>query len=261
MHLRIAEACGGLDADGESARSGAPRRAGRRNRHRGSRLSARRAALPAPVRGNRSRRHGPPRCTTTPRQLTDPERLKLQLELTEVRYAAHRPRRPAEAAREVEALATTSARPRVASNTRGSASTSSAICVGRVATGPAAQRQMMRAEQIGRLGDERERVVALAEAARCLTLLERDLSHAEALLAEARGLVETPVDRAGGDPRRPSGCCGSIRDRSTRPRSALLMRASFAAASRTGSASSALSNTCIMLELQRHQVRPGTELV
>jgi DNA-binding SARP family transcriptional activator len=49
-----------------------------------------------------------------------------------------------------------------------------------------AQRQMMRAEVVSRAGDERAQVVAMAEAARCLVLLERELPRAEALALEAR---------------------------------------------------------------------------
>jgi hypothetical protein len=49
-----------------------------------------------------------------------------------------------------------------------------------------ARRQMLRAEQAGRAAEGTEQVEALAEAARCLALLERDLGHAEALLGEAR---------------------------------------------------------------------------
>jgi hypothetical protein len=48
-----------------------------------------------------------------------------------------------------------------------------------------AQRHMMRAEVVSRAGDEREQVVAMAEVARCLVLLERDLPRAEALALEA----------------------------------------------------------------------------
>jgi DNA-binding SARP family transcriptional activator/tetratricopeptide (TPR) repeat protein len=53
-----------------------------------------------------------------------------------------------------------------------------------------AQQHMMRAEQITRGADERQRVVAMSEAARCLTLLERDLGQAEAWVLEARALGE-----------------------------------------------------------------------
>lgn len=50
----------------------------------------------------------------------------------------------------------------------------------------AARRHMLRAEEASRGSGEPERVVAMAEAARCLALLERDLPDAEALLLEAR---------------------------------------------------------------------------
>jgi hypothetical protein len=60
-----------------------------------------------------------------------------------------------------------------------------------------AQRQMQRAESIGRAGDERAQVVAIAEMARCLVLLERDLPRAEALALEARA-------RAASGPRLPA---------------------------------------------------------
>jgi hypothetical protein len=43
----------------------------------------------------------------------------------------------------------------------------------------------MKAELVSRGGDERAQVVAMAEAARCLVLLEKDLSRAEALALEA----------------------------------------------------------------------------
>jgi DNA-binding SARP family transcriptional activator len=48
-----------------------------------------------------------------------------------------------------------------------------------------AQDQMLRAEAASRTGDETAQVVAMAEAARCLVLLERDLPRAEALVLEA----------------------------------------------------------------------------
>jgi hypothetical protein len=45
---------------------------------------------------------------------------------------------------------------------------------------------MMRAEVVGRAGDEQGQLIAMAEAARCLVLLERELPRAEALVLEAR---------------------------------------------------------------------------
>ncbi len=56
---------------------------------------------------------------------------------------------------------------------------------------PDAERHMLRAEQISRSSGDRERVVAMAEAARCLTLLERDLARAESLVMQAAALSAT----------------------------------------------------------------------
>ena len=55
---------------------------------------------------------------------------------------------------------------------------------------PDAQRHIMRAEVVSRAADEKARVVAMAEAARCLVLLERELPRAEALALEARARSE-----------------------------------------------------------------------
>lgn len=52
-----------------------------------------------------------------------------------------------------------------------------------------AERMMMRAEEISRESEPKERARALSEAARCLVLLERDLPKAEAWLREADALA------------------------------------------------------------------------
>ena len=49
-----------------------------------------------------------------------------------------------------------------------------------------AKRHTLRAESVARGGDAKEQVIAMAEAARCLALLERDLPQAEALALEAK---------------------------------------------------------------------------
>jgi DNA-binding SARP family transcriptional activator len=51
-----------------------------------------------------------------------------------------------------------------------------------------AEREIMRAELVSQSADPRERVAGLAEAAKCLALLERDLPRASAMLAEAEAL-------------------------------------------------------------------------
>jgi len=49
-----------------------------------------------------------------------------------------------------------------------------------------ARKQLLKAEQVVRSAEGADHVEALAEAARCLGLLERDLSHAEAMVSEAK---------------------------------------------------------------------------
>lgn len=120
-------------------------------------------------------------------QLPEPERVKLMLELSEVRYAAQRPPDREQAARAVEELAQQALDLGCVKHARLGFHILSYL---RWESGDwsDAQRQMMRAEEVSRSAGVHERAVALAEAARCLTLLERDLGHAEALLLEAGAL-------------------------------------------------------------------------
>lgn len=53
-----------------------------------------------------------------------------------------------------------------------------------------AKRTTLAAEFVSRSTDDRERVVAMSEAARCLALLEKDLGNAETMLLEASALAE-----------------------------------------------------------------------
>lgn len=120
-------------------------------------------------------------------QLGEPEQVKLLIELAEVRYAAQRPRQPEDAARAVEELAHRALDHSCMEHARLGFHLLSYL---RWEGGnwSDAERHMMHAEQVSRSADARERVVAVAEAARCLMLLERDLSHADALLLEAGAL-------------------------------------------------------------------------
>lgn len=120
-------------------------------------------------------------------QIAEPERVKLLLELAEVRYGAHRPREPQAAARVVEDLARQALDLGCTEHARLGFHIASYI---RWEGGDwsDAQRHMLRAEQLSRTTEGRDRVVALGEAARCLALLERDLGQAEALALEAEGL-------------------------------------------------------------------------
>jgi DNA-binding SARP family transcriptional activator len=52
-----------------------------------------------------------------------------------------------------------------------------------------AREEILQAERIARGGNEEEHVAGMAEAARCLAMLERDLTHADAMLMEAKALA------------------------------------------------------------------------
>ena len=53
----------------------------------------------------------------------------------------------------------------------------------------AAREQTLRAERVVRGGDEESRIVGVAEAAKCLVMIERDLGEADAMLMEASALA------------------------------------------------------------------------
>ena len=120
--------------------------------------------------------------------LREPERTQILIELAEVRYRAQRPRDRAAAAHEVEALAKAALAFGCVEHARLGFHVVSLL---RWEGGEwsDAQRQTLRAEQVSRGADARERVVALGEAARCLAMLERDLGHAEAMALEAEALA------------------------------------------------------------------------
>ena len=70
-----------------------------------------------------------------------------------------------------------------------------------------AQRDALRAEFVSRSTDEKQQVHGMAEAARCLALLERDLGQAEALALEARAVAQ----RLGVEPNAISDALGLLR--------------------------------------------------
>jgi len=120
-------------------------------------------------------------------QLREPDRVEILLELAEVRYGARRPREPDAVSAEIEGWA------RLAlslGSTRHARIGFHLAAYLRWEGGnwSDAQRHMLRAEEVSRATEGRERATALGEAARCLALLERDLGHAEALALEAEGI-------------------------------------------------------------------------
>ncbi len=52
-----------------------------------------------------------------------------------------------------------------------------------------AREEILQAERVTRGGSDEEHIVGMAEAARCLAMLERDLTHADAMLMEAQALA------------------------------------------------------------------------
>jgi DNA-binding SARP family transcriptional activator len=52
-----------------------------------------------------------------------------------------------------------------------------------------AREEILQSERVARSGNDEEHIVGMAEAARCLALLERDLTHADAMLMEAQALA------------------------------------------------------------------------
>jgi predicted ATPase/DNA-binding SARP family transcriptional activator len=122
-------------------------------------------------------------------QLGEPERVKLLIELTQVHVAARRPDALDAGAEQVEQLAERALDYGCMMHARLAFHISSYL---RWEGGDwsVAERDTLRAELVSRAAGTRERVTALAEAARCLAMLERDIGHASALLIEASRLAE-----------------------------------------------------------------------
>lgn len=52
-----------------------------------------------------------------------------------------------------------------------------------------AREEILQSERVARGGDDQEHIIGMAEAARCLVMLERDLPHADAMLMEVQALA------------------------------------------------------------------------
>jgi len=117
--------------------------------------------------------------------LPERERVGLQIELMEVSLAARSPKDAEETARRLESLAEEALSHGDVEHARLGFHLLSYI---RWEGGDwsDAKRHSLRAEFVARGADTKEQAVAMAEAARCLALLERDLGQAEALALEAR---------------------------------------------------------------------------
>ncbi|MBP2314559.1 ATP-binding protein [Azospirillum soli] len=139
-------------------------------------------------------------------RLREPERTRFMLELQYIQLMASRPLAPAETVRQIEELSERALDHGCLHHARlGFHMLSHLRWEGGLWS--QAERDTLRAELVSRSADEKVRVVALAEAARCLTLLERDLGQAEAFALEARALAQ----RQGIEPNAIADALGMLR--------------------------------------------------
>ena len=120
--------------------------------------------------------------------LPEPERVMRRVELTRIALLADRPRDIGEATTKLEALAEAALDHECADHARIAYET---LCLLRWERGfwVDAARDTLRAEMASRNTDDGTRALAMAETARCLVMLERDLPQADALLMEAGALA------------------------------------------------------------------------
>jgi tetratricopeptide (TPR) repeat protein len=128
-------------------------------------------------------------------ELPAPERLQLRIELEQISLGAQQPQdREAEAER-IEALAEEALDAGCAEHARLGFTLVSYLRWHDGAVGDA-HRLSLRAEFASRGSDDQSRAIGIAEAGRCLVILERDIAQAEALLLEARALTERSGESA-----------------------------------------------------------------
>ena len=128
-------------------------------------------------------------------QLPDPERVKLRIELEQIRLAAQWPQDPDAESKHIEALAEEALDAGCPEHARLAFTLVSTLRWHEGSLGDA-HRLSLRAELASRGTDDRNRAIGIAETARCLVILERDLAQAEALLLEARALTERSGESA-----------------------------------------------------------------
>lgn len=130
-------------------------------------------------------------------KLDDPQRTRLMLELHEVQLGARKPEKLGQAADELQQLAEHALDLGCLEHARLGFHMAAWLRWEGGEWGDA-QRQMMRAEVASRDAGPEQRALAMAEAARCLAMLERDLGQAEALLLEANAMARrSGVESAG----------------------------------------------------------------
>jgi hypothetical protein len=120
--------------------------------------------------------------------LSEPDRVMRRIELTRIAVLAARPVDITEAAQSLEQLAEAALDHNCPGHARIAYETLSLL---RWERGffVDAERDTLRAELVSRNADEGTRMLAMAETARCLVMLDRDLPYADALLMEAAALA------------------------------------------------------------------------
>jgi DNA-binding SARP family transcriptional activator/tetratricopeptide (TPR) repeat protein len=121
-------------------------------------------------------------------QLQDPKRVKLRIELEQISLGARWPEDPDAESTRIEALAEDALDAACPEHARLAFTLVSTLRWHEGALGDA-HRLSLRAELASRGTDDHNRAIGIAETARCLVILERDLPQAEALLLEARALT------------------------------------------------------------------------
>lgn len=128
-------------------------------------------------------------------QLAEPERIRRRIELERISVVARWPEDPNAESTRIEALAETALDAGCPEHARLGFTLVSSLRWHEGALGDA-HRLSLRAELASRGMDDRNRAIGIAETARCLVILERDLAQAEALLLEARALTERSGESA-----------------------------------------------------------------
>lgn len=149
------------------------------------------AGTEAELLARRGRRHA--EC------LKEPDRTRFIIDLLRVQLAARPPEDPVAMLEELEALVERAVDLGLMEQARRGYRMLSLLRweQGRWAE---AERDSLKGELLTRATDDRQRMLALVEAARCLTLLERDPGHAEALVLEAQALSRVQGEEPDGIP-------------------------------------------------------------
>ena len=138
------------------------------------------AGTEAELLARRGRRHA--------EQLKEPDRTRLLIDTLRVQLVARPPEAPEAMLREIEELAERAVDLGLIEHARRGFRMLSHLHWEQGLTAEA-ERDSLRGEILTRAADDRQRILGLTEAARCLTLLERDPGHAEALVREAQAMA------------------------------------------------------------------------